>query len=193
MANLFTKILTSLFSNDEKSRTKADVSIENKIDNLFDFEIDEENRLKHGWDEVFYATFSDDLNKMLKVVDVKTTPLNRHFLLQTIVNQTYKLRKADKYRDMCLKYAEQHLNEFDEIIPILLSKGQPTRVSTFQHYSTILTEIEKFENAIKVCEIAISYGLKDGTKGCYLGRIERIKKKLIEDLNKKENQFRQPF
>lgn len=115
---------------------------------------------------------------MLKVVDVKTIPINRHHLLQTIVNHSYKLRDQDKYRDICLKYAEQHLKEFDEIMPILLKNDQPTRVSTFQLYSTVLTEIGDFDNAIKVCEKAISYGLKDGTKGCYLGRIERIKKQI---------------
>ena len=86
MANFFTKIITSLFSNDSKSETKSEIHLENKNDKLLDFEINEEDREKYGWDEVFYATFSDDINKMLMVVDIKTIPINRHYLLQTIVN-----------------------------------------------------------------------------------------------------------
>ncbi len=181
MPNFFTKIISSFTNKEVKPELKVEIQIENKNikDDLFDFKIDERDRLKHGWDEVFYATFSDDLNKMLRVVDMKTIPINRHFLLQTIVNHSYKLRKEDKYREMCLKYAEQHLKEFDEIAPVLLSKNQPTRVSTFQNYSTVLTEIGKFEEAIKVCEMAISYGLNDGTKGNYVGRIEKINKKIL--------------
>jgi len=179
MANFFTKIITSLFSNDSKSEIKSETHLENKNDKLLDFEINEEDREKYGWDEVFYATFSDDINKMLMVVDIKTIPINRHYLLQTIVNHSYKLRKEDKYKDICLKYAEQHLKELDEIIPVLLGKGQLPRVTTFQHYSTVLTDEGEFEKAIKVCELAISLGFDDGTKGGYQSRIERINKKKL--------------
>ena len=116
MPNFFTKIISSFTNKEVKPELKVEIQLENKNmkDDLFDFKIDERDRLKHGWDEVFYATFSDDLNKMLRVVDMKTIPINRHHLLQTIVNHSYKLRKEDKYREMCLKYAEQHLKEFDE-------------------------------------------------------------------------------
>ena len=51
------------------------------------------------------------------------------------------------------------------------------RVPTFQHYATLLTERGQFERVIQVCESAIGFGLDDGTKGGYKGRIERIKKK----------------
>ena len=55
--------------------------------------------------------------------------------------------------------------------------GVLPRVSTFQHYAAVLAERGEFERAVHVCEAAIAFGLHDGTKGGYEGRIERIKKK----------------
>ena len=131
-------------------------------------------------DETFNAWTSGDLDKMLKASEIDTNPIDRHFLLQSIVTQTYKLRKEKKYRDLCIKYAEKHLKEFDKIAPALKEDmgGFLPRIMTFQYYSTLLTEIGNYEKAIDICKLAISYGLEDGTKSGFQGRIERIKKKM---------------
>ncbi len=44
-------------------------------------------------DAVFKAWTSGNLKKMLNVLNVKTNPIDRHYLLQGIVNETYKLRQ----------------------------------------------------------------------------------------------------
>lgn len=139
-----------------------------------------ENELHPEWDEVFYAWSSMDLTKMLKVVDIQTTLKNRHFLLQSIVSETYKRRDEEEYQNLCKKFSEIHLEEFKNIAESLRDKsdGSLPRVLTFQNYATLLTEIEEYEKAILVCELALSYNLNDGTKSNYHGRIERIKKKL---------------
>jgi len=136
-------------------------------------------------DEVFRAWTSGDLDRMLKATDIKTNLIDRHHLLQSIVAETFKLRKEKKYRMLCIKYAEKHLEELSSIL-IALKEDLPDmlpRVTTFQKYATILTEDGDFEKAIKVCKKAISYGLDDGTQSGYKGRIERIKKKI--DTSKK--------
>jgi hypothetical protein len=138
-------------------------------------------RLENGWDEVYDATFSGDLKKMLSVTELKTKPINRHYLLQTIISETYKLRKEEKYRTICIEHSEKHLEEFPEIVVELKkddSENLP-RVSTFQNYATLLTELGEYEKAISICKIAISYGLNDGTKSNYQGRIDRISKKML--------------
>ena len=63
-------------------------------------------------DDVFRAWTSGDLDKMLKAVNIKTNLIDRHFLLQSIVAEAYKLRKEDKYRKICIKYSKMHLFEF---------------------------------------------------------------------------------
>jgi hypothetical protein len=130
-------------------------------------------------DNVFEAWTSGDLSEMLKSVQKKTNPIDRHFLLQNIVNETYKLRKGANHRETCIKYSEIHLAEFPVIAPALKKDlgGYLPRVTTFQNYATVLTEIGEYEKAIKVCEDANSFGLDDGTKSGYQGRIERIKRK----------------
>jgi hypothetical protein len=44
-------------------------------------------------DDAFRAWTSGDLPKMIKAVSIKTNLIDRHFLLQSIVDATYKLRK----------------------------------------------------------------------------------------------------
>jgi hypothetical protein len=53
---------------------------------------------------------------MLSVTELKTKPISRHYLLQTIVSETYKLRKEEKYRNICIEHSEKHLEEFAEIV-----------------------------------------------------------------------------
>jgi hypothetical protein len=128
---------------------------------------------------VFEAWTSGDLSRMLGALDTQTNPVDRHFLLMCIVNETYRLRSDFKMAEKCLEVAQMHLDYFPVIAPALKREFDDIlpRVSTFQHYATVLTERGEFDLAIKVCETAIVYGLDDGTKGGYRGRIERIKKK----------------
>jgi hypothetical protein len=131
-------------------------------------------------DDAFQAWTSGDPDEMLKAAITKTNPIDRHFLLQSIITETYKLRKEEKYRNICIDYAEKHLQEFTSIATALKEDmgGTLPRVTTFQHFATILTENGEYEKAIEVCQKAISFGLHDGTQSGYEGRIARIKKKI---------------
>lgn len=138
-------------------------------------------------DDVFNAWTSGDLDEMLKAVNTKTNPIDRHFLLQSIVSETYKLRKNKKYRKLCIEHSEKHLKEFGGIAPALKEDiGFLPRIATFQHYATVLTEDGEFEKAIAICKQAMQYGLHDGTKSGYAGRIERIKKQASKARLKKD-------
>lgn len=129
--------------------------------------------------EAFKAWTSGDLDLMLKAVDLKTNPIDRHFLLQSIVGATYRLRKDEKYRILCIEYSEKNLEEFPEISPALKEDmgGSFPLVTTFQHYATVLSEANNFDKAIEVCHQALSYGLHDNTQSGFIGRIKRIGKK----------------
>ncbi|MCK5070578.1 MAG: hypothetical protein KAR01_08545 [Desulfocapsa sp.] len=130
-------------------------------------------------DDAFRAWTSGDLNIMLRAVSTRTNSIDRHFLLQSIVGATYKLRKEDKYRQLCIEYAEKHLHEFPAIAPVLKDDmdGVLPRVTTFQNYATVLTEDGNYDKAISICEEALKYGLHDNTQSGFKGRIARIKKK----------------
>ena len=139
-------------------------------------------------DEVFLAWSSGDLERMLKATELKANLIDRHFLLQSIVALAYKQRKDDNCMKLCLQYAVTHIKEFTDLAkPLSLQmeamgegKGTLPRVTTFQYFATALTEIGQLEKAIEVCELALSYGLHDGTESGFEGRIARIRKKLLQ-------------
>jgi len=128
-------------------------------------------------DDAFHAWTSGDLNEMLKALPVKTNLIDRHFLLMGIVDATYKNRTDPKMAQRCAQVAEMHLTEFPKIAPALKKDmdGILPRVTTFQHYATLLSEQGEYDKAIAVCEQAIKYGLRDNTQSGFKGRIERIK------------------
>ena len=129
-------------------------------------------------DDAREAWMSDDLQRMINAVGCKTSRINRHFLLMSIVQKTYQLRSDPKMAAKCLEIAQIHCDEFPSIVGPLKKdlNGVLPRVPTFAHFATLLTERGEFDRAIQVCESAIGFGLDDGTKGGYAGRIERIKK-----------------
>lgn len=130
-------------------------------------------------DAVFDAWVSGDLKVMLRALPLKTNLVDRHFLLQGIVGETYRLRADSKMATECARVAEIHLAEFQQIAPVLKAEfdGELPRVSTFQHYATLLTDTGDFDRAVWVCELAKCYGLSDGTKSGFDGRIARIRKR----------------
>lgn len=128
---------------------------------------------------MFDAWTQGNLDEILSVINEETNPIDRHFLLQRIVKETYSDREDPKMRNLCRRVAQHHLDEFPEIAPALKKDmgGTLPRVSTFQHYATVLTEDGEFERAVEVCQQAMDFGLHDGTKTGFEGRIERIRRK----------------
>ena len=127
---------------------------------------------------------SCDIDQMISELSLIKDAIYRHFHLQSIVSEAYRKRKDPRLRKVCIEISEKHLSELPDIIPPLKSDfGTLPRISTFQEYATVLTEDCMFGRAIDVCEIALSYGLHDGTKSGFEGRISRIKNK--QDKTKK--------
>lgn len=129
-------------------------------------------------DEAFEAWTSQNLDRMLAARSKPTHPVDRHFLLMGIVGQAYSRRGETEMRKLCLETGMQHLAEFDAIAPVLAADlgGVLPRVPTFTCLATVLTEDGRFDEAVAVCERAIEFGLRDGTKGDFPARIGRILK-----------------
>ncbi|MCC5878480.1 MAG: hypothetical protein JJU03_01090 [Idiomarina sp.] len=105
-------------------------------------------------------------------------PLARHRLYQQVVEQCYRGREDKAFRFALLHYAQAHIAEFGDISGPLKKQngGKLPQVATFKHYAAVLTDAGQYDEAIAVCQQALSYDLKDGTKTGYQGRIERIEK-----------------
>lgn len=129
-------------------------------------------------DAVFDAWVSGDLDAMVKVMGEKSHPIDRHHLLNCIVEAAYRRREDSAMLDLCVSTSETYLSEAPKLMRALLSDmpGQLPRIPVYQLYATILTQKGQFDRAIQVCELAIQSELQDGTKGGFYGRIERIKR-----------------
>ncbi|MGB2985733.1 MAG: TerB N-terminal domain-containing protein [Phycisphaerae bacterium] len=129
--------------------------------------------------EVRKASGSGDFERMLRALELPADAIARHFLLLVLVETSYSQRHDDpQMRELCCTLARQHIEEFPEIAEAFRSdsSGLPPMVPTFQHLATVLAEDGSFDEAVEVCEHAISYGLIDGTKSGFEGRIARIRK-----------------
>lgn len=51
-------------------------------------------------------------------------------------------------------------------------------IPSFHRLAIIYEKQAKYDKAIKVCELALKYGLIDGTKAGFAGRIQKLKKKI---------------
>lgn len=128
-------------------------------------------------DEAFKAWTTGDLPRMLRALNTKTNPIDRHYLLMGIVEQTYKRRSEPRMATECARVAELHLSEFAVLAPPLKQDtGFLPRVTTFQNYAMLLTEQSRFDDAIDVCNRGLAFGLHDHTQSGFEGRIKRIEK-----------------
>ena len=131
-------------------------------------------------DQAFDAWTSGDLQTMIAALDKSTNPVDRHFLLLGICRETYRERKNPEKRALFLKIATLHVQEFASLVGPLRADfgGELPRVPTFQFLATVLTEDGRFEEAVRVCELALEHDLHDGTQSGFEGRISRIKRRL---------------
>lgn len=135
--------------------------------------------METGSDEVLEASASGDVQRMLQALDLPAQPIDRHFLLLHLVEATYARRHDDAgMRERCRELAGQHLEEFPGIAQAFQANGSERlpRVPTFQLLATLLSEDGSYDEAVAVCERALSFGLMDGTKSGFEGRIQRIRK-----------------
>lgn len=125
---------------------------------------------------------------------MKTFPsVEKHFELLLFIEETY--RKGDYNR--CIDFCKQDI----QLFPIFLKEWIQSEKAMYTNFDgTIDPDFDKdkveipfipsfltlakifqkqklYDEAIQVCELAISYGLHDGTKGDFPARIQRLKKK----------------
>lgn len=140
---------------------------------------------KQREDLIWEAMGSGDLDIMLRALEIPGYTPERHFILSSIVAVTYGAREDDRQlRELCEQIAWKHIEEFPELLKALKARKPPTGrkepglppVRTFQYLAAILSERGEYDKAIEVCEKAIAFGVSDGTKSGYEGRIERLEK-----------------
>lgn len=99
--------------------------------------------------------------------------VKKHEILNELLEVYYKQRsEREDAIAKCITICEKDISLAPHII--VKEKDMPS----FKRLAIILENERKYEEAIRIAELALSYGLSDGTKGGYEGRIEKLKTKL---------------
>ena len=84
-----------------------------------------------------------------------------------------------KFKDAWIKKEEASAKRLNKVFPDYIPReiGLPF-ISSFRRLAIVYEQQGKIEDAIKVCKLAISYGLSDSTKTGYEGRLAKLQRKL---------------
>lgn len=106
-------------------------------------------------------------------------PLERHAVFTKGIDLAYKTRRQDpEMQEVVVNYGTRYVREFADIKDALfdhLGEG-PKNIAVFKQLAIALEEAEAHDQAVDVCQKALEFGLEDGTKSGWEGRIKRIEK-----------------
>jgi hypothetical protein len=182
MGSIERKIIKRFINNIFKEQTPQKDEVK-QPDRSYREILQEEGIRKDG--ETFETWESRYLDLMLKTLPNISNPIDRHFLYGHILSMIYKKRNDNRMRMLYKRIATENISEFEIITGSLQREfrrvrrkyHRPTRDSTFERLAMMYAEDGEYDNAIAICEKAITYGLEDGTKHGFQGRIDRIRKK----------------
>ena len=112
--------------------------------------------------EAFHAWNSCDLGRMLAAVDLPCHPVDRHYLLQSIVCECYKVRARQPERaSVLLRYGQMYMAELPALATALrmqdASRTLPS-ISVFSHMEMALCEAGDAAAAVEIWRKASEIG-----------------------------------
>jgi hypothetical protein len=121
-----------------------------------------------------------DLPSMDTLLEDICDPVLRNRLLNPLVTGYYRLRSDTKHRADFYRVADLQIEETPSILEGIQEIGRPRPhfIAAFKAMAIALDEDGRPDAAIAVCELALSLGLRDGTKTGFKGRITRLKRKI---------------
>lgn len=148
-------------------------------------------------------------------LELNTNIIDLHFVYNQLIELNYKQRETGIYcLNKCIEYCKADIALFPKFKKawivnekegyLKLAKSDfynkeekrkhrekakniqfDLRIPSFERLAIIYEKQGKYAEAIKVCELAIKYELKDSTKGNFSSRLMRLEKKIIEDSDTK--------
>lgn len=107
-------------------------------------------------------------------------PLERHAVFTKGIDLAYKTRRQDpEMQEVVVNYGTRYVREFADIKDALfdhLGGDGPKNIAVFKQLAIALEEADAHDQAVDVCQKAMGFGLEDGTKSGWEGRIKRIEK-----------------
>ncbi|MDX9786517.1 MAG: hypothetical protein RBT11_07065 [Desulfobacterales bacterium] len=116
---------------------------------------------------------------MTALLEATNDPLLQDALLTRIVAIYYRMRSEPAAREAFYRYSGRHIDMIPTVLTAIGQSGndRPGRIETFKLAAIAMEEDKRYDEAIILCNKALSYGLKNGTKTGFEGRIGRLEKK----------------
>ncbi|MGI6491493.1 MAG: hypothetical protein ACOX0T_03600 [Pelotomaculum sp.] len=144
---------------------------------------------------------------LIEAIKRKTNNIDLHFTYNQLIDLCYtRIDESPEWLERCIEYCLEDIKIFPDFkkeylqeerarrsrladSPFIDDKERKTlfeetennafdlQIPSFHRLAIIYENQGKYEEAIDICELAISYGLKDGTQSGYEGRIARLTKK----------------
>jgi len=117
-------------------------------------------------------------------------PIDRHFAYNVLIDLYYKRRdEQEDAVEKCIHYCKEDIARLTEFLKYdkrdnYGGKYYPPQCPSIQRLAIIYEKNGQYQEAIDLCNLGIRLGLKEDTKGGYQGRIEKLKKKLNEKIQK---------
>lgn len=129
-------------------------------------------------------TIVDKIINEIEHIDKQVGIIDLHFYYNHAIDYFYKLRNINSLAlEDCISYCKKDIAMFDEFKKVYIKEWNETtltiRIPSFQRLVIIYTKLEKYNEAISICKIAIKHNLKDGTKGGFKGRLDKLQRKLL--------------
>lgn len=130
-------------------------------------------------ERVEMALESGNIDEMISILDETNDPILRNALLGQIVSEAYRQRSDEDVKKVFYQYARQHVDEIPGVLAALVEKGQdqPESIDTLKMLAIALEQDGRFDEAMEICEKALSLGLQNGTKTGFEGRLARLTRK----------------
>lgn len=106
--------------------------------------------------------------------------IDLHFELNSKIKKSYKKRKKDKkYIEECIKYCKEDIELYEKKLRYMsFFKDNNTRIPAFQRLAIIYEKRKEYEKAIKICEKAIKFDMREKNKDNFEDRLEKLESKL---------------
>lgn len=118
------------------------------------------------------------LNKKSLQPKDNSLELYYHYLVK--INELYKNRGNANSLKQCIELCKKSINIFPNFKNEYIKRNNVWDVKSVPCFNTLAIIYEKqgkYKQAINICKQAMSYGLNDGTKAGYKGRIIKLERK----------------
>lgn len=130
-------------------------------------------------ERVDQALVSGNVDYMILTLDKTRDPILRNALLGHIIAEYYRQRDDDDAKEAFYRYARLHVDEIPGVLEAMEKNGQdrPDRIETLRMIAIAMEQDGRYDEALEMCHMALSFGMQNGTKTGFEGRIERIIRK----------------